>query len=296
MSDSGLTPPSASLDPQTITSRSGSSFLAGFICLSKPRRYAMTVIYAFCRVVDDAVDDAPDATTGAQHLDFWRQELHRCEGGQPDTPVGRALQGVIDDFGVPISALDDLIAGCAMDLDADGIADLTQLELYCYRVASAVGLACLPVLGATSSGAKKFAQALGQALQFTNVLRDLRGDAEIGRCYVPKTWLREFGITAADLLGESQSELYAPGGGVELLCERLVGIARKQFAVVRDELRKLPFHERRALVSPRIMGAIYGDLLRGLEQRLGNIAGERLRVTRGRKLMLALLVWLGVRA
>ena len=152
------------------------------------------------------------------------------------------------------------------------------------------------MLGATSSGAKKFAQALGQALQFTNVLRDLRGDAEIGRCYVPKTWLREFGITAADLLGESQSELYAPGGGVELLCERLVGIARKQFAVVRDELRKLPFHERRALVSPRIMGAIYGDLLRGLEQRLGNIAGERLRVTRGRKLMLALLVWLGVRA
>lgn len=296
VSDSVLTPPSAPLDPQTITSQSGSSFLAGFVCLSKPRRYAMTVIYAFCRVVDDAVDDAPDAATGAKHLDFWRQELHRCQGGRPATPVGQALQDVVDDFGVPISALDDLIAGCAMDLDTGGIADLTQLELYCYRVASAVGLACLPVLGAKSSGAQKFAQALGQALQFTNVLRDLRGDAEIGRCYVPKTWLDEFGITAEDLLGESQSGLYAPGGGVTLLCERLAGIARKQFAVAHDELRLLPLRERRSLVSPRIMGAIYGDLLRGLEQRLGNIAGERLRVTRKRKLLLALLVWLGVRA
>ena len=295
MSDSVLTPPSAPLDPQTITSQSGSSFLAGFVCLSKPRRYAMTVIYAFCRVVDDAVDDAPDAATGARHLDFWRQELHRCEGGRPDTPVGRALQGVIVDFGVPISALDDLVSGCAMDLDTGGIADLAELELYCYRVASAVGLACLPVLGATSSGAQKFAQALGQALQFTNVLRDLRSDAEIGRCYVPKTWLDEFGATADDLLGEGHSGLYAPGGGVARLCERLASISRKQFAEAYAELRKLPLRERRSLVSPRIMGAIYGDLLRGLEQRLGHVAGERLRVTRGRKLMLALLVWLGVR-
>ncbi|MGK0202974.1 MAG: phytoene synthase [Planctomycetota bacterium] len=296
MSDATMTPPDAHKDPLEITKQSGSNFLAGFVCLDARRRHGMTVVYAFCRVVDDAVDDAPDVATARGQLAFWKRELDACDDGQPKTPVGVALKLVVEDFSIPIGALEDLIAGCAMDLNPEGIADGAELELYCYRVASAVGLACLPVLGATSLGAEKFAHALGLALQFTNVLRDLRGDAEIERYYAPKTWLAEFGITAKDLLGTGDAKHYAPGGGVSQLCQRLAGIAREQFAVVRAELRRLPLRERRALVAPRIMGAIYGELLRKLEQRAGAIAGPRMRVPRARKLWLAVSIWMGVRA
>lgn len=296
MSVKPLTPPDAHLDPQAITAQSGSNFLAGFVCLDARRREGMTVVYAFCRVVDDAVDDAPDRETGRGRLEFWRQELLRCDDGQPQTPVGLALQAAVQRFSIPIGALEDLIVGCATDLDPGGIADAAQLELYCYRVASAVGIACLPVLGATSAGAEKFAYALGQALQFTNVLRDLRGDAEIGRCYAPHSWLREFGIEARDLLGTGDPKHYAEGGGVTQLCQRLAGIAREQFAVARAELRRLPRRERRALVAARIMGAIYGGVLDKLELRGGAIAEPRARLPRAKKIGLALSVWLGMRA
>ncbi|MFT4844434.1 MAG: phytoene synthase [Planctomycetota bacterium] len=296
MNEATMTPPDAQQDPLEITKQSGSNFLAGFVCLDARRRHGMTVVYAFCRVVDDAVDEAPDVETARGRLAFWRRELGACDGGQPATPVGVALKAAVEEFSIPIGALEDLIAGCAMDLNPDGIADGEELELYCYRVASAVGLACLPVLGATSAGAKKFAAALGHALQSTNVLRDLRGDAEIERYYAPKTWLVEFGITVEDLLGTGEAKHYAAGGGVTLLCQRLAGIGREQFAVARAELRRLPLRERRALVAPRIMGAIYGELLRRLERRGGAIAGPRMRVPRGRKLWLAASVWLGARA
>lgn len=291
-----LVPPDAELDPHEITQRSGSNFLAGFVCLDQKRRDAMTVIYAFCRVVDDAVDDAPDIETGRGRLEFWKRELSRCADGAPETPVGKAVAATIREFAVPIGALEDLIAGCATDLDTTGIADLEQLELYCYRVASAVGIACLPVLGATSPGAERFAHHLGQALQFTNVLRDLRGDAEIGRCYAPQTWLNELQITRDDLLGKGDPLIYAPNGGVAKLGQRLGDVAQARFADARAVLRGLPRAERRALVAPRIMGAIYGDLLRQLQQRGGDIAQARARVPKGRKIWLALSVWAGVRA
>lgn len=296
MSELTLRPADAELSPEEITRKSGSNFLAGFMCLDKARRDAMTIIYAFCRVVDDAVDDAPDLDVGRRQLAFWQHELQSCKAGEPETPVGQALAQAVRDFGIPISALEDLVAGCAMDLDPEGPADQEQLELYCYRVASAVGLACLPVLGATSPGAEKFACELGQALQFTNVLRDLKGDAAIGRCYVPATWLEEFAIGLEDLLGAQDAQRYAPGGGVDQLCQRLAGIARARFAGARTALRGLPLVERRALIAPRIMGAIYGDLLRQLEQRGGDLNQPRVRVPRGRKIWLALSVWAGVRA
>jgi 15-cis-phytoene synthase len=296
MSNEVLVPPDAGLDPEGITSQSGSNFLAGFVCLDARRRKGMTVVYAFCRVVDDAVDESPDTATARGRLTFWHEELMSCEHGQPRTKVGLALQQSIREFGVPVKALEDLVAGCAMDLSPDGISDQAELELYCYRVASAVGLACLPILGATSDGAKRFAHALGQALQFTNVLRDLRGDAEIGRCYVPKTWLDEFEITSSDLLGTGDARHYVAGGGATQICDRLAATARSHFAKVRAELLQLPRKERRALVAARIMGAIYGDLLGRLERRGGVLLVPRIRVPRRRKLWLAVSVWLGWRA
>lgn len=291
-----LRPPDADLDPHGITARSGSNFLAGFVCLDKERREAMTVVYAFCRVVDDAVDDAPDLETGRTWLRFWSDELEAAAEGRATVPVGVALQASMQRFGIPVQALRELVAGCAMDLEPGGPADEAELELYCYRVAAAVGLACLPVLGADSEGGRRFANELGHALQLTNVLRDLRSDAEIDRFYVPQTWLDEFGIDRDILLGTAAAEQYGPDSGVAKLCDRLATRARQRFEAARRELRQLPCKERRGLVAARIMGAVYGDLLRRLVRRGGDIVVPRIKVPKWRKMWLALSVWAGVRA
>jgi phytoene synthase len=170
------------------------------------------------------------------------------------------------------------------------------LRCYCYRVASAVGLACLPVLGAIGAEPTRFADALGKALQLTNILRDLRFDAELGRCYVPQTWLAETGVERAWLAGAGPSSVYAPGGPVASLRARLAQKAADEFAIARAALRLLPRRQRRALVPARIMGAIYGDLLRRLVRRGGDLRGPRMRVPRPRKAWLSLLVLAGVNA
>jgi phytoene/squalene synthetase len=289
-------PPAAELRPEAIAARSGSNFLAGFIGLDAERRAGMTAIYAFCRVADDAVDEAPDPATGASHLDFWRQELAAAATGSATTPVGRALAVTMQRFGVAAAPLHDLLAGVATDLAPRPFADEAELHRYCYRVAAAVGLACLPVLGADSVGARAFADALGHALQRTNILRDLRTDAVDGRCYVPAPWLTADGVTIAMLTGDGPAAAYAPDGPCARLCGRLATAARAEFARAHRELAALPRRERRALIPPRIMGAVYTALLQRLERRSGELRGERVRVGRGHKAWLALQVWLGVRA
>ncbi len=289
-------PPAAALEPREITARSGSNFLAGFRCLDAARRDGMTAIYAFCRVADDAVDEAPDVATGRAHLQFWRAELAAAASGNATTPVGNAVQTAMQRFGVQRRRLDDLLDGVAMDLEPHGFLDEAELRLYCYRVASAVGLACLPVLGAVGDGADAFAEALGRALQLTNILRDLRTDAEVGRCYVPRPWLAAAGVEPAWFGGTGPASVYAPGGPVALVCARLVTAAADEFARARAQLRALSRRQRRALVPARIMGAVYGELLWRLEQRGGDVRGERVAVGRSCKAWLALLVLAGVKA
>lgn len=289
-------PPAAALGPREITGQSGSNFLAGFVCLDEARREAMTTIYAFCRVVDDAVDDCPDRATGEAWLGFWRDELEAAAAGRASAPVAVALQDAMQRFGVPAEPLRELVAGCATDLEPEGPADEAGLELYCYRVASCVGLTCLPVLGADSEGGRRYAIALGHALQLTNVLRDLRGDAEIGRCYVPQTWLEELGVDRDALLGTAPPEQYTPESGVGKLCARFARRARERYAEAHAALRALPRRERRGLVAARIMGAVYQDLLDRLERRGGDLVVPRVRVPKWRKLWAAVAVWAGVRA
>ncbi|MCK5943388.1 MAG: squalene/phytoene synthase family protein, partial [Planctomycetes bacterium] len=234
--------------------------------------------------------------TGRAWLAFWSDELEAAAEQRAAAPVTRALQDAMSRFGIRAQPLRDLVAGCETDLEPSGCADEAALELYCYRVAAAVGLACLPVLGADSEGARRFANELGHALQLTNVLRDLRGDAEIGRCYVPQTWLAELGIDRDLLLGTGAPSDYAPGSGVARLCERLATRAQERFAAARRELRRLPRRERRALIAARIMGAVYGDLLTRLQRRGGDLVAPRVRVPKWRKLWLAFAVWSGARA
>jgi phytoene/squalene synthetase len=134
MSIGAMVPPAADVSPAAITKRSGSSFLAGFLCLDRERREAMTAIYGFCRVVDDAVDDAPDTSVGRAHLDFWRRELQAVFDGAPATPVGAALQAASQRFGVAQEPLTELVDGVAMDLTANGFA--TSANCGCIATAS----------------------------------------------------------------------------------------------------------------------------------------------------------------
>lgn len=295
MNAAPLRPPSADLDPADVTKRSGSNFLAGFVCMDEPRRAGMTAIYAFCRVADDAVDDAPDAATGAGQLAFWRGELHAAAAGTAATPVGRALQATMQRFGMPPGPLDDLLDGVATDLAPRPFADDGELALYCYRVASAVGLACLHVLGPTSADARTFADALGHALQRTNILRDLRSDAEGGRCYVPANWLAAAGCERGWLAGTGPADAYAPGGPVARLRTRLAEAAAGHFAAAHAALRRLPRADRRALVPARVMGAVYGELLARLRAPDADLRGPRVRVGKAKKAWLALQVFAGAR-
>lgn len=292
----GDVPASASLEPREILARSGSSFLTGFLCLDAARRAGMGAIYAFCRVVDDAVDEAGDPEIARRHLGFWRDELAAAVAGAPSTPVGRSLHAAMQRFGVPAEPLAELIDGVAMDVAPRPFADESELHRYCHCVAAAVGLACLPVLGATSAGAREYADALGHALQRTNILRDLRGDAEQGRCYVPRTWLEECGVKAAWLQGRGPDDAYGERGPVARLCARLADDAAQHFARASAALRVLPRRERRALVPARIMGAVYSRLLAKLGARGGELRGPRVRIGRATKLVLALTVLSGAHA
>lgn len=288
-------PPAAGLQPAEVLARAGSNFATGFLCLDPERRAGMTAIYAFCRAADDAADDAPDPATARAHVQFWRDELDAAAVGNASTPVGRAVQAALQRFGGGPAPLVALLDGVTMDIEPCGCADEAELRLYCWRVASAVGLACLPVLGATGEIAQQFAESLGRALQFTNILRDLRADAEVGRIYVPRTWLAEARVEPAWLLGRGPAPVYASGGPVDGLCRRLATAARVEFAAAHAALRSLPRRSRRALVPARVMGAVYRDLLRRLEQRGGALILPRTRVPKLRKLWLALLVFAGVR-
>jgi phytoene synthase len=193
--------------------------------------------------------------------------------------------------GLERAPLDALLDGMAMDLEGAGIADESMLHLYCSRVASAVGRACLPVLGARGPAAVAFADHLGQALQLTNIRRDLRADADVGRVYVPRTWLAELGVDLAALRSGDRSASAPPG--VARLCERLETAAAAEFALARRHLLSLPRADRRALVPARIMGAVYGALLRRLRAQNGALGAGRVRVPRPEKLWLAFRVWVG---
>jgi phytoene synthase len=268
--------------PEEIARASGSSFLVSFARMEPARRDALTAVYAFCRVVDDAVDESGSPVEGRARLEAWSEELDRAYGGGPSTPLGEALAGAARAFGVERRWLAMVVAGCAMDLEPRGYADLEDLEGYTYRVASAVGRACLPIFGA--AGAERYADELGHALQMTNILRDVVTDARRGRIYVPRDALQRHGVDAGVLLGEGPAGAYEPEGPVHRVARELAGHARRHFAAAAGAL---PAGAAAALRAPRIMGAVYEDLLVRLEARRGEIRGPRVRVPRWKKLWIA---------
>ncbi len=281
------------LSPAEITKQAGSNFSLSFAFLQAKRRRGISTIYAFCRAADDAVDEADTPEEGRERLEYWRRELECAYGaGEPQSELGLALRETVREFGVPSEHLRALCDGCEMDLEPRSYPDLESLEGYCGRVASAVGLACLAVFGVDEAAGGRYAERLGQALQLTNILRDLRGDAEIGRCYVPEDYLRDAGVEKAWLDGTGPTEAYADSGPIDRLVERLVVVARTRF----DEARAAMPGDgklRRRLIAAEIMGAVYAHLLDRVAARRGHIDSPgRLRISKPRKLALAFRTWL----
>jgi phytoene synthase len=278
----------ANRSPAQIARASGSNFLVSFLFLSPGRRRGLLALYAFCRVVDDAVDlEASEGReTAEEHLAFWEEELGNSFSGNPKTPLGFALHRAGLRFGLDPEPLRELCLGVRMDLAPKPFEDFEALKVYMHRVASAVGIACLPIFGANPTVARPYAEALGLALQYTNILRDVREDGLAGRCYLPLDQLKAFGLSPEKLRSPMEEGLLLKGSPLESFLNEEFGRARSLYQAA---ARALPPKQKKALKPARIMGRIYEALLDQVEKKGPKIFVEpKVRVPKWKKLWLAL--------
>ncbi len=271
---------------RAITRKSASNLALAFVILPRAKRDAMSALYAFCREVDDVADETTVAVEKRrEQLADWRADIRRaCNNEIPRFAVNLELQPVIRQFQLPFTLFDELIKGCEMDLDVHRYETFTQLELYCHRVASVVGLLSIEIFGYRNPACRDYAVHLGKALQLTNILRDVRTDAERGRIYLPLDDLAKFGVTPDEILRSAYSDHYRK------LAECLAGRARNFYRLAREIL---PVEDRRSMVAAELMGAVYWRLLLKLERQQFNVFGPQpARLGRGYKTFLVLQSWL----
>lgn len=264
------------------TAASGSSFYYGFLCLPAARRRAIMALYAFCREVDDVVDESLDADTARTQLDEWRAEIARVYAGTPQHPVGRALADVVGEFRLPQEQLLEIIDGMEMDLEQNRYEDFTQLQLYCYRVASVVGLLSAEIFGYTDRHTLRFAHDLGLAFQLTNILRDVGDDARRGRIYLPQDELVRFSVNEEDVLA---------GRHTPQITELLAFQAQRARELYERALGELPTADRRAQRPGLIMAAIYRRLLDEIVAGGYRVLGDPPSLSARLKLKLAIAAW-----
>jgi phytoene synthase len=268
---------------QEKASASGSSFYYSFLFLPRERRQAITALYAFCREVDDAVDECTDAGVARAKLAWWRGEVAALYAGHPTHPVTQALAASLKRFALPQEQLNEIIDGMEMDLDTVRYPDFKSLHLYCYRVASVVGLLAAEIFGYQDRRTLKYAHDLGMAFQLTNIIRDVGEDARRGRIYLPQDELARFGVSEADILASRGSE------GFRQLMEFQVGRAREYYE---RALSQLPAVDRRSQVAGLIMSAIYRTTLEEIVADGCRVLTHRLSLTPLRKIWIAARTWL----
>ena len=266
------------------------SFYYAFLVLPPPKRRAIAAVWDFCRAVDDSVDLETDPARAQASLATWRQEVARVfDGRPPETPQGRGLQPFVEPDHLPRDQFDALIEGVAMDAPPRRYETFADLQPYCHRVASTVGLICAEIFGYRQSGALDYARDLGVALQLTNILRDVAVDYRRDRMYLPLEDLRRFGCTEADIAGEvGRGGQGLQHDGVRSVLEHQAARARVFFA---RAVRALPREDARRFVAAEIMRAIYADLLRRIEAARCDVFGPVIRVPRPAQARLAIGVW-----
>jgi phytoene synthase len=263
-----------------LTRRSGTSFYYAFRILPREKRHAIYALYSLCRVLDDCVDDA--GGEGEAGLARWLEEVGRCYRGEPTTDLGRDLARALARFPVPPACFEEIVGGCRMDLEKTRYRGFDDLQVYCRRVASAVGLAAIEVFGYTNPATREYARELGVALQLTNILRDVAADAARGRLYLPLEDLERFGVAEPELLAAAAGGPRGPG--IDALLAFEAGRARERYRRARE---RLPGEDRRSMLPAEIMAATYHELLEALARRGYPLAGPRLRLSTPRKLWIA---------
>ena len=268
---------------QKKAAASGSSFYYSFLYLPRERRRAITALYAFCREVDDVVDETSDAQLAATKLAWWRQEVGLLFDGKPQHPVSRALQPAIAAYGITAARLNEIIDGMEMDLTQSRYLDFAGLERYCYHVAGVVGMLAAGIFGYRDARTLDYARRLGTAFQLTNIIRDVGEDARKNRIYLPMDELKEFGVPAAEILKGVYSEPF-----VRLMAfqtERAHGFYRKA-------MQALPAEDRRDQRAGLIMAAIYQATLAEIERDGFKVLDRRTSLTPLRKLWIAWKTWI----
>ena len=271
---------------RALTQKSASNLALAFILLPREKRDAMSALYAFCRAVDDVADEdsVPTEKRRAQ-LAAWREDVRRaCENGKPEFVLNQEFQPVIRQFKLPFALFDELIKGCEMDLDTLRYENDEQLELYCHRVASVVGLLSIEIFGYQNPACHDYAVHLGKALQLTNILRDVKNDAARGRIYLPQSELIRFNVTEAEIFNSQYSDRYSA------LATSVAARARQFYSLA---AKTLPSEDRRAMVAAELMGSVYWQLLQKLERGRFDVFGPAaLKLSKPHKLALVFKSWL----
>ena len=271
---------------QEKAAASGSSFYYSFLFLPKPRREAITALYAFCREVDDIADECTDFQVARTKLNWWRGEIDNLYQGQPQHPVTKALAPAVAAYDLSAEHFHEIIDGMEMDLEYNRYQDFKQLQLYCYRVASVVGLLSASIFGYRNRDTLKYAHDLGMAFQLTNIIRDVGEDARRNRIYLPLDELARFGVLEDDILHSRESEQVRQL--LEFQIERAEGFYDRA-------LNALPAEDRKQQRTGLIMTAIYRTLLREIKAGgAQQVLNARISLTPLRKLWLAWTTWIRV--
>lgn len=267
---------------QQRASASGSSFYYSFLFLPLERRRAITALYAFCREVDDTVDEATESAVAAARLDWWQQELQRLFQGKPEHPVTKALLPHVVPFNLTSHRLNQVIDGMRMDLSQTRYLDFAGLKIYCHRVAGVVGEMAAGIFGQSDEATMAYAGHLGLCLQLINIIRDVGEDARRGRIYLPVDDLQKHGVKASDILNSRYVEGFVP------LMQAQATRARQAYLLA---LKALPPSQIRAQRAGLIMAGIYLALLDELERDQFQVLHQRVSLTPLRKLLIAWRIW-----
>ena len=268
---------------QDKAAASGSSFYYSFLFLPAARRRAITALYAYCREVDDAVDECTDPGVARTKLAWWHDEVERLYAGRPQHPVTRALADVITPYGITREQLETVITGMAMDLEYNRYPDFATLQVYCHRVAGVVGMMSARIFGYSNERTLEYAADLGLAFQLTNIIRDVGEDARRNRVYLPLDELARHGLDAAQIVHGADSPAFRA-----LMTEQVA----RAIATYDRAYAKLPDEDRKAQLPGLIMAAIYRTLLEEIRADGCRVLTHRTSLTPLRKLWIAWKTWI----
>jgi len=268
---------------QERAAASGSSFYYSFLFLPPERRRAITALYAFCREIDDVVDECADPAVAAAKLAWWRREVAALYAGTPQHPVTRALLPLVVPYGITQLRLNEVLDGMEMDLQQTRYPDFKTLERYCYHVAGAVGLLAAGIFGYANPQTLQYAEALGTAFQLTNIIRDVGEDARKNRIYLPLDELQRFGVPAGDILAGRHTDAFTR------LMAFQIDRAEAQYE---RALALLPAEDRKAQRPGLLMAAIYRALLAEIRRDGSRVLAHRIALTPIRKLWIAWRTWI----